>query len=156
MELTHQADRNTLEFQYYEIARDVYQTISKRGSSKFTFSFIDSLWNDLNAAVHDMDRLPEAEFRKLIGIIAGLTEARNELRLARFLFDVEEINPIYRLVMRNRAVLRGKDILRKVLLVWPLQSSSSPHAVDKLAGNPTTDASLLSIGEVFKRKRNES
>ena len=91
------------------------------GVGMFTFSFIDSLWNDLNAVVHDLDRLPEVEFRALIEIIDGLAEARNELRLARFLFDVEEINAVYRLVMRNKAILRGQNILHKVLRVWPVE-----------------------------------
>jgi hypothetical protein len=113
-----------LEHQYCEIVREVYQTIHTSGLDKFTFSLIDSLWNDLNAALHDLERLPEAVFKELLEVIEGLTEARNELRLARFLFDVEEINPVYRLIMRNRAVLRGEHILHKVLAVWPLQSSS--------------------------------
>lgn len=122
MEPPHQANRNTLEYQYCEIAREVYQTINMSSLDKFTFSFIDALWNDLDAVVYDLERLPEAVFKKLIGVIAGLSEARNELRLARFLFEVEEINSVHRLVMRNRAVWRGHEILRKVLLVWPLNS----------------------------------
>jgi hypothetical protein len=37
---------------------------------------------------------------------------------------VEEINPVHRLIMRNRAVLRNEKILHKVLQVWPLQAPS--------------------------------
>jgi len=113
-----------LEHQYCEIVREVYQAIHTSGLDKFTFSLIDSLWNDLNAALRDLEFLPEAAFKELLEVIEGLTEARNELRLARFLFDVEEINAVYRLIMRNRAVLRGEHILHKVLTVWPLRSSS--------------------------------
>jgi hypothetical protein len=113
-----------LEHQYCEIAREVYQTIHTSGLGKFTFSLIDSLWNDLNEIVHDLEHLPEAEFNELIEVIEGLTQARNELRLARFLFDVQEVNPIHRLVMRNRAILRGEGILHKVMAVWPSQAAS--------------------------------
>lgn len=119
--LPHQAKRIYVEYPYCEIVRAVYQTIHKCSLGKFTFSLIDSLWNDLNAVVYDLEHLPEESFKELIRVIGGLTQARNDLRLARFLFDVEEINPVYRLIMRNRAVLRGQDILRKVLLAWPLQ-----------------------------------
>ena len=78
----------------------------------------------MNAVVHELNYLPDEVFKEILEVSEGLTEARNELRLARFLFDVEEINAVYRLVMRNRAVLRGKHILHKILTVWPLQSSS--------------------------------
>ena len=113
-----------LEHQYCEIAREVYQTIHASGLGKFTFSLIDSLWNDLNAMVYDLEHLPEAAFKQLLEVVEGLAEARNELRLARFLFEVEEINEIRRLVMRNRAILRGEKILHKVMAAWPLQSAS--------------------------------
>jgi hypothetical protein len=74
--------------------------------------------------IHHLERLPEAAFRNMIEVIDGLSEARNELRLSRFLFDLEEIHPVHRLLMRNRAVLRGKRIVRKMLLVWPADPSS--------------------------------
>jgi hypothetical protein len=119
-----QANTKYLDHQHFEIAREVYQTIHRSGLDKFTFSLIDSLWNDLNVVVHELNHLPDDVFKELMELIEGLTEARNELRLARFLFDVEEINAVYRLVMRNKAVLRGKHILHKILTVWPLQSSS--------------------------------
>jgi hypothetical protein len=113
-----------LEHTHCEIVREMHQTIHQSGLDKFTFPLIDSLCNDLNAVVYDLDHLPEESFKELIEVIAGLSEARNDLRLARFLFEVEEIQPVYRLIMRNRAVLRGKRILHKVLKVWPLYNSS--------------------------------
>jgi hypothetical protein len=119
-----QATTKYLEHQHCESARDVYQTLHTSGLDKFTYSLIDSLWNDLSTMVHHLERLPEDTFKELMGVIQNLREARNELRHARFLFDVEEINSVHRLLMRNRAVLRGKHILHKVLMVWPLHSSS--------------------------------
>ena len=125
MELpSKQANTKYLEHHHCEIAREVYQTIHRSGLDKFTFSLIDSLWNGLNVVVHELNHLPDEVFKELLGVIDGLTEARNELRLARFLFDVEEINAVYGLVMRNKAVLRGKHILHKILIVWSSQSSS--------------------------------
>jgi hypothetical protein len=73
------------------------------------------LWEDLSAALYELESLPETVSKDLLEVIELLTDARNELRLARFLFDVEEINPVYRLVMRNRAVLRSEHILHKVI-----------------------------------------
>ena len=124
VELPHkQADKKDLEHQYCDIAREVYQTIHTSGLDKFTFSLIDSWWNDLNAIVYELERLPEAAFQELMEVSEGLTEARNELRLARFLFNVEEINAVYRLIMRNRAVLRSEPILHRLLTLWALQPS---------------------------------
>jgi len=113
------ADPNYLEYEHRELASQVHQTIDRSGLDKFTYSFIDSLWSNLNAVVRHLDRLPEDEFREFVATINGLMEARNELRLARFLFEVEEINAVYRLVLRNRAVLRGKHILDNLLPLWP-------------------------------------
>ncbi len=118
-----QVDTKDPEHQYCEIAREVYQAIHTSGLDKFTFSLIDSWWNDFNAIVYELERLPEAAFEELMEVIEGLTEARNELRLARFLFNVEEINAVYRLIMRNRAVLRSEPILHRVLTLWALQPS---------------------------------
>jgi hypothetical protein len=118
-----QVDTKDTEHQYCEIAREVYQTIHTSGLDKFTFSRIDSWWNDLNAIVYELEHLPEAAFKERMEVIESLTEARNELRLARFLFNVEEINAVYRLIMRNRAVLRSEPILHRVLTLWALQPS---------------------------------
>lgn len=108
-----------LEHEQRELARGTYQTIDTTGLGRFTFSFIDSRWEDLNMLVRPLDRLPEAEFKDLIGVIYDLREARDELRLARFLFDLKEISSVHRLVMRNRFLLTAKRILRKILDVWP-------------------------------------
>jgi hypothetical protein len=120
-----QANGKYLEHRYCEIARDVYQTIHISGLYKFTLVWVDSLWRDLEGVVYDLDRLPEPEFRTLIEVILHLNEARNELRLARFLFDLEEINRVHRLILRNKAVLRSEKLLHRVLQIWPPRSASS-------------------------------
>ena len=119
-ELSHPANRKFLEQQNCETVGEVYQTLQLSGLDKFTHAMIHSLLNHLSEVIHRMEVLPDARFKELVEVIDRLGEARNELRLARFLFDVEEINPVYRLIMRNRAMLRGKRILHKTLLVWPV------------------------------------
>ena len=119
IELPSQANRTYLDHQSCEIIREVYQSLYRSNPDKFTYSFINSLGNTLNGVIHHLERLPEAAFKELIEVIDELREAHNELRLACFLFDVEEINPLYRLIMRNRAVMRGKHRMQKSLLVWP-------------------------------------
>ena len=108
-----------LEHQRCEIVREIYQTLHTASLDKFTSSWIESLWDHLNTIVHELERLPETVFKEMVEVIDRLSEARNELRLARYLFDVEEINPVYRLILRNRAVLRGRDILHRTLRSWP-------------------------------------
>ena len=122
-ELLPQADGKFLEHQYYENITEIYRTIHTSSLNRFTYSLVDSLWNDLSTVLYKLERLSETAFKKLIEVSDYLTDARNELRLARFLFDVEEINAVHRLLMRNRAVLRGKERLHKVLRVWPVQSA---------------------------------
>jgi hypothetical protein len=108
-----------LEHQHYEPALQVYQTLHMSSLGIFTYSLIDVLYNDVSATLYHLKRLPEEDFKQLMEVIEGLNGVRNELRDVRFLFDVEEINSVHRLVMRNRAVLRGEHILHKVLSVWP-------------------------------------
>jgi hypothetical protein len=119
IELPFQANRKYLDHQSCEIIREVYQNLYSSNPDKFTYSFINSLGNRLNGVIHHLERLPEAAFKALIEVIDDLREARNELRLACFLFEVEEIDPLHRLIMRNRAVMRGKHWMQKGMLVWP-------------------------------------
>lgn len=126
VDLLHKSvNEEYLENQSCGIVREVYWTIHTSSLEKFTFFLIDSLWNDLNTVVLELECLPEETFKELMEVVEVLTEARNELRLARFLFDVEEINAVYRLIMRNRAVLRGEQILYKVIKIWPIQPDAS-------------------------------
>lgn len=121
---SHDANRMHEEHKHCERVGTIHQAIHTSGLDKFTYSRVHSLWKDLNDILHTLERSPEEAFRELIEVIDGLREARDELRLARFLFDVEEINPVHRLIMRNRAISRGKARLYKVLRVWPLQSAA--------------------------------
>src|SRR5215208_8463349 len=115
----HRANGGYLEHQSYETAKDVYQTLHASGLDQFTYAWVEAVWEDLTAIVYDLEHRPETVLNEQLEVIERLREARNELRLARFLFDVEEVNPVYRLIMRNRAVLRGKDRLRRGIEVWP-------------------------------------
>lgn len=124
----HDVTGEHLEHRYCEIVREVYASIHRSSLDQFTLLRIDEFWTDLNTVLYELERLPEAPFQELIEVILRLREARNELRLARFLFDVEEINPIRCLILRNKAVLRGKHILQEVVLVWPLKLlSTTPY-----------------------------
>lgn len=124
VEVVPQADGKYLEQGHCNLVREIYETLQTSSLDKYTYSWMDSLRDQLNDVVHELEHLPEAEFKELIEVIDDLGEARDELRLALFLFDVEEINPVYRLILRNRAVLRGRDILYKTLRVWPVESPS--------------------------------
>ena len=124
VEILSPANGKYLEHQYCESVREIYRSLHRSSLDKFTHSWIDSFRDQLNVVIHELEYLPETAFKELIEVIDGLSETRNELRLARFLFDVEEINPVYRLILRNRAIFRGRDILHKTLQVWPVQSPS--------------------------------
>ena len=113
--LQHPATGTPLELGYCEIVREVCESLDRSSLGQFTLSRIDAFWKELNGVLSALERLPETSFQELIEVILLLREARNEMRLARFLFDVKEINPTYGLLMRNRAVLRGNGILHKVV-----------------------------------------
>lgn len=119
VEVPQSKESKCLEHQHRESVRGVCQTIHTSSLDKFTFARVDTLWQQLNSVVYELDRLPEESFKEMIEVIAHLSEARDELRLARFLFEVEEINPVYRLLMRNKAVARGMRRLDKALDIWP-------------------------------------
>ena len=108
-----------LEHQHCERVKQIHQILHTSSLQKYTYEFIDSLYGESTAILYELERQPEDTFKALIAVIGGLREARNELRHACFLFDIQEINPVHRLVMRNRAALRGRDVLQKVILAWP-------------------------------------
>ena len=118
-ELPTQANGKVIEHAHCETIREIYQTIHKSGVNQFTYSILGSWWDQLSVVLYHLEGLPEEAFIELMEVIHGLRGARNELRDARFLFDVEGIHAVHRLVMRNRAVLRGKDVLHKVVSTWP-------------------------------------
>jgi hypothetical protein len=108
-----------LRHQHCERVKQIHQILHTSSLEKYSYTFIDSLYGESTAILYDLERQPEDIFKALIEVIGGLREVRNELRHVRFLFEVQEINPVHRLVMRNRAALRGKDLLQKIILVWP-------------------------------------
>src|SRR5688500_8048759 len=91
--LSSQPDAKFLE-QDYENVREIYQSILLSRLNKFTFSVLDFSWNELSSIVRNLEHGPEEPFKECMSVIQGLSEARNELREARFLFDVEEIHPV--------------------------------------------------------------
>lgn len=144
-DIPHPASKNYLEISYYEVVWRIYHSINRLSLNKLSLSFTSELCDSLDEIIQDLHHLPEERFKVLIAVIDSLSLARNELRLARFLFRTEEINPLYRLVLRNKATLRGKNILRKALTSWPLQDpvyNASYHFDIRynLAGDATTDA----------------
>lgn len=114
-----QEGTQVLEHQHCERVKQIHYILHTSGLEKYTSMFIDSLYGESTAILYELEVQPEDTFKALMEVIDGLRAARNELRHARFLFDIQEINPVHRLVMRNRAALRGKDVLQKVIQVWP-------------------------------------
>jgi hypothetical protein len=145
-----QSNGKYLEHQHYETALQVYQTLQMSSLGKFTHSLIDGLYKDVSAALYHLKRLPEEDFKEFMEVIQGLGLVRNELRHARFLFDVEEINPVHRLVMRNRAVLGGKQVLHRVIVSWP--QSLIPAKENVMARETTPSAFEYDIAVSFARE----
>ena len=112
-------DGSVLEHELWEIVRADYHMMQASTLNKFTSSWIDSLLDHWSAILYDLERLPEEQFKQFIETIGRLASGRDELRLARFLFALEEVDPVRRLVMRNKAILRAKRILRQALSAWP-------------------------------------
>lgn len=108
-----------LEHQHCERVKKLHEIMHTSGLERYTSVFINSLYGELTVILYELEKESDDTFKALMEVISGLREARNELRHARFLFDLQEINPVHRLVMRNRAALGGKDVLQKVILVWP-------------------------------------
>ena len=121
----HKANSKSQKHAYRELALGVCQAIDQACLSGFTHSFIEGCWSDLHTVHRNLERLPEPAFKEMIQVILSLAEVCNELRDALFLFDVEEITPVYRLMMRNKAMLRGKRILDGVLMCWPYYNTHS-------------------------------
>ena len=116
-----------VEHRHCETVREMYQTMHTSSLHEFTFPRVDALRSELQGIVHALDHLPEPAFKELIEVIIDLREARNELALAGFLFDLEELNSVHRLVLRNKAVLRSKRRLATVLEVWPLKAARNSN-----------------------------
>ena len=115
---------NDLENRLCERVWEIYQTLDASAVSTFTPSRIESWWQDLSTIAYTLTNLPEPVIKDFLLVIERLHQARNELRHARFVFDVEEIPSLYRLLLRNRAVLEAKELLRTVVHNWPAHPSS--------------------------------
>lgn len=110
-----------LERPYCERVRQLYQILHTSGLETYSYTFIDSWYREATVILYELEDQTESTFKALIEVIMSLREARNELRHARFLFDVEDVNPVHCLILRNRAVLKSKEILLRIILGWPLR-----------------------------------
>ena len=61
------------------------------------------------------DLLSRAKSKELLAVIHDLTIARNEVLLTIDYLDPEGVHPLYRLVLRNKAILRLKNVLHGIL-----------------------------------------
>jgi hypothetical protein len=111
------ANDQVLETEGWEVVRQTYQTLRTSSLFQFTLARVEGLYRDLEAALYQMEHGSAEVSPRFLKIAESLQKARNELRLALFLFDVPEIDPLYRLVMRNRALLRGEAVLCEVIKI---------------------------------------
>jgi hypothetical protein len=108
----HLADIQELEQLYSPISR-LYQQINNTHPGKFSLPFADGLCNELDCVLDDL--LSQAKSKELLAVIHDLTLARNEVMLTVDYLDLEGVHPLYRLVLRNKAILRLKDVLHGIL-----------------------------------------
>src|SRR5690349_12728477 len=73
-----------------DLAMQVCQSIERSSLLEFTSSRVEELLDVLHDIIQQLDQLPDHAFRDLMQVILAMRDVRNELRLARFLFDVEE------------------------------------------------------------------
>jgi len=117
------ADRQEPE-QLYSPIFNLYQQINNTHPGKFSLSFADSLCNELECVIDDL--LSRAKSKELLSVIHDLTIARNEVVLTIHYLDLEGVHPLYRLVLRNKAILRLKNVLHGILRNWQSDVSLSP------------------------------
>ena len=106
------ADIQEREQLYSPISR-LYRQINNTHPGKFSLPFADGLCSELDCVIDDL--LSQVKSKELLAIIHDLTIARNEVLLTIDYLDPEEVHPLYRLVLRNKAILRLKNVLHGIL-----------------------------------------
>jgi hypothetical protein len=103
----------------YQATARIYKALAAAEPGMLTASFLEGLHNDLDAIIEHLTPLTDPDELESPAIIDGLIIARNKLDFALALFDIEEVDPLYRLVIRNKVVPRVRILLGDVLQCWP-------------------------------------
>jgi hypothetical protein len=99
--------------QLYSPISGLYRQISNTHPGKFGLPFADGLCSELDCVIDEL--LSQATSKELLAVIHDLTIARNEVLLTIDYLDPERVHPLYRLVLRNKAILRLKNVLHSIL-----------------------------------------
>ena len=117
------ADDKELEQLYREITSDIYQSLKLMNPWSFDRTFVCVAWEDLNAVIDGLLPHMMDDEDTFVRIVDGLKAVRKELCFADSLFDVEQVDPLYRLVIRNKSALRLRYILDTILQSWETNPS---------------------------------
>lgn len=92
---------------------DLYRRIDSAHPGTFSVSFAEGLCNEIDCLVDQL--FSQAKSKEILAVVRDLTLARNEVVLAIDYLDPQEVDPLYRLVLRNKAILRLKNLLYEIL-----------------------------------------
>lgn len=139
---------DTLTSLYGATAR-MYQTLAAAEVGMLTASFLQGLYNDLDSIIERLIPLKDPNELESPAILDGLIIARNKLDFALALFDIEDVDPLYRLVIRNKVIPKVRSLLEDVLLCWP--GAEAPRA-DR-SNHSRTEAGVKDRAYFWLRRR---
>jgi hypothetical protein len=98
---------------------DLYRQIQDTHPGLFSLAFADDLCSRLDCLLDDLSS--QAKPQERLPFLHDLILARNEVVLTIDYLDPDEVDPLYRVVLRNQAILRLKEVLQRV------RQAQQPH-----------------------------
>jgi len=126
------ASDTELEHIYLEMIREIYQVVRTANPWRFNQTFISSMLEDLSSVIGGLNSLAGSNDHAFFSLVNDLKSARAELRVTHALFDVEEISPIHRLMIRNKTTLKFRELLQSALQDWSIRSVPAQAEADNL------------------------
>lgn len=117
---------------------DLYRQIQSTHPRLFSLSFAGDLCSQLDCLLDDLPS--RANSRERLPFLHDLVMARNEVVLTLDYLDPQEVDPLYRVVLRNQAILRLKEVLQRI------RQAQQPHRSSEFArGTADTENKLHQI-----------
>lgn len=120
----------------YRATAGMHKMLVTAEAGGLTASFLERLCNELDSIITRLIPLKDPNKLESPAFFDGLLIARNKLRFALALFGMEEVDPLYRLIIRNKVIFKVRMLLGDVLQCWPGVAGQGAYATDPLGQVP--------------------
>jgi hypothetical protein len=154
--ILQKAGNDELTILYRETLSDIYNTITDLSINKIELPFIEVVYRDLDLIIVGLNSLQQGKSEKF-PVLDRLIIAQKILEIIIVLFDdVQDMDPLNRLMQRNQVYADFKSALETVIWNWRTQSYSQQNTSDRVKKLLSEDSKNKSILDKLPKKNSDT